>query len=148
LPFIEEKIKERAKLGRRPTFLHGPAPAGGGARYRAVGSGDQGRKWRAYYTLNPEELLSMVASCRHQGWRPDVLAPHEYKSQLRFMLVTVDNHDRVDWRFRMDMSLKEYQAESAEQKRQGLFPLALSSYRDKAGARYAAIWVRYREVRS
>jgi hypothetical protein len=145
LPQIREKIKERAKLGRRPTFLHGPAPAGGGAHYRAVGSGDQRRKWTAHYTLSPEELLSTIASCRDRGWRPDVLAPHEYKGQLCFMLVTVDNDDRVDWRFRMDMSLKEYQAESAKQRRQGLFPLALSTYPDRGGARYAAIWVRYRK---
>jgi hypothetical protein len=48
----------------------------------------------------------------------------------------------------MDMSLKEYQAESAEQRRQGLFPLALISYSGKTGARYAAIWVRFRNARS
>ena len=52
--------------------------------------------------------------------------------------------DRVDWRFRMDLSLQEYRTESSERKRQGLFPLALVSYRGQAAPRYAAIWVRYR----
>ncbi|HMF16435.1 MAG TPA: hypothetical protein VKE98_04475 [Gemmataceae bacterium] len=60
------------------------------------------------------------------------------------MLVVVDNHDGVDWRFRTNMSLQDYRAESAEQKRQGLFPLSLVSYRGEADTRCAAIWVRYR----
>jgi hypothetical protein len=60
------------------------------------------------------------------------------------MLVVVDNHDNVDWHFRLDMSRGDYQEESAEQKRRGLFPLAVTSYGEDADVRYAAVWVRYR----
>ena len=64
--------------------------------------------------------------------------------RLYFMLVGVDNSDQVDWRFRMDMTLPQYHEESAAQKRDRLFPLAIASYGNDADVRYAAIWVRYR----
>ena len=66
------------------------------------------------------------------------------EDQRRHMLVDVDNSDKVDWRFRMDMSLAEYQKESARQSRLGLFPLAISSYGNEADIRYVAIFVRIR----
>jgi serine/threonine protein kinase/WD40 repeat protein len=140
---IVNKIKEEATWGR-PVFLHGPAPGGDGDYFRLNTRDAAGRKFKFFSALSADELLSAVAACRDEGWRPDVLAPYLDGGRLLFMLVTVDNHDSVDWRFRTNMSLKEYQAESAEQKRQGLFPLSLVSYKDKADARYAAIWVRYR----
>jgi hypothetical protein len=89
LPFIERKLKDQAAKGRRPIFLHGPAPAGGGPRYRAVGANNPGRKWNVDYRLPLEELASIIASCRDRGWRPDVLAPHQPEGRLRMMLVTL-----------------------------------------------------------
>jgi serine/threonine protein kinase len=145
LPFLVENIN---RDGRQPISLHAPAPSGG---YRVTGADQPGRKWRIYYTLSADELLSTVSYFCDQGWRPDVLAPHSYEGQLCFMLVVVDNHDRVDWRFRMDMSLRDYKADSAEQRQQGLFPLALASYKEnneQTDGRYAAIWVRYRDARA
>jgi len=144
LDFIVNKINEDAQWGGRPVFLHGPSPGGDGVHFRANDRTAAGRMWKFSYALSADELLSAVASCPGDGWRPDVLAPCLDGERLLFMLVTVDNHDGVDWRFRTNMSLKEYQAESAEQKRQGLFPLSLVSYKGEADARYAAIWVRYR----
>jgi serine/threonine-protein kinase len=129
--------------GLRPTHLDAlMLPEG--LRYRVVLISGQLREWKAFYALKPEDLLATVAFYRGKGWRPDVLAPYWEDERLRFMLVVVDNSDGVDWRFRTDMSLPQYQEESAEQKRQGLFPLALTSYGEEADVRYAAIWVRYR----
>jgi hypothetical protein len=144
LDYFVDRINEDAAQGRRPVSLHGPSPGGDGDYFRVNGGAAVGRKWKFFSALSADELLSAAAACRGAGWRPDVIAPYLDGRRLLFMLVTVDNHDSVDWRFRMDMSLKEYQTESSEQKRQGLFPLALVSYRGNADARYAAIWVRYR----
>jgi serine/threonine protein kinase/WD40 repeat protein len=144
LATVVDRINDDGVYRRRPVYLHGPMPGGDGDYFRVNGGNDAGRKWKIAHALSADQLLSTVASCSGDGWRPDVLAPYVDGGRLLFMLVTVDNHDAVDWQFRMDMSLQEYRAESAEQKRQGLFPLALVSYKDNADARYAAIWVRYR----
>ena len=52
----------------------------------------------------------------------------------------------IDRAPRTDMTLRDYQKESAEQKQRGLFPLVVVPYGDEANVRYAAIWVRYRVV--
>ncbi len=114
-----------------------------GPLYNAILASDQGRQWDALYALSAEELLSTVEHYQRKGWRPDVLSPHWNGDRFRFALV-VEAPDRVDWRFRMEMSLEDYQKESAAQKRQGLFPLTIASHGDEADVRYAAIWVRYR----
>jgi hypothetical protein len=144
LDSLVDRINKDAADGRRPISLQGPSPGGDGDYFRMNAREAAGRKFKFFSALSADELLSAVASCPGDGWRPDVLAPCLDGERLLFMLVTVDNHDGVDWRFRTNMSLKEYQAESAEQKRQGLFPLSLVSYKGEADARYAAIWVRYR----
>jgi WD40 repeat protein len=146
LPGISGHIADNRRSGMRPTFLHGPAPGGDGNYFRANCGADAGRKWRLAICRSPEQLVAEVERRRRDGWRPDVLAPFLDDGQLCFLLIAVDNNDRVDWRFRMDMSLEQYRAETFEQKRQGLFPLALVSYRGDADARYAAVWVRYRLV--
>lgn len=142
---IVHRIKEEAENeAMRPICLDAWS-AGTHRNYRYIGAVDAGRRWKPYYTLSPEELLATVERCRRQGWRPDVLSAHWGDgARPRFMLVQVDNDDQVDWRFRMDMSLAEYKKESAGQKRQGLFPLALTSYGNDGDVRYAAVWVRYR----
>jgi serine/threonine protein kinase len=143
LPFIVDKINNDAE-GRRPIFLDAPSSATDSRLYRTIGAGAEAHKWKIYYTLSANELLAAIAYCGNEGWRPDVLTPHWYEGQLRFMLVIVDNHEAMGWRFRMDMSKQEYRADSAEQKRQGYLPLALLSYKDNADVRYAAVWVPYR----
>jgi hypothetical protein len=60
------------------------------------------------------------------------------------MLVVVDNFDKVDWRFRMDMSRADYEEESNQPKQRGLFPLAVASHGHDEDIRYTAIFVRYR----
>jgi hypothetical protein len=143
---ITEHVADDARRDHlRPIFLHGPSPGGDGEHFR-LNSADMGRRWMVSYGLGADEVLSEVASQPGDAWRPDVLAPYLDGGQLRFMFVRVANRERVDWRFRMDMSLEQYQAESSEQKRQGLFPLTLVSYRGDADVRYAAVWVRYRLV--
>ena len=97
-----------------------------------------------HYTLTSDELLATIETYKRKGWRPDIIAPHGAGAKLRHMLVVVDNSDQVDWRFRMDMSRADYQKESVQQKRAGLFPLGLTSYGNDADIRYAAIFVRYR----
>jgi hypothetical protein len=127
----------------RVTYLDAvPTPDGPGLR--TILSPSQGRKWEAEYTLTAEELLNSVEFAQRRGWRPDVVAPSQDGSHLRFLLVTVENSDQVDWRFRMGMTLAQYRAESAAQKQQGLFPLTVSSYGDEDTVRYTAVWVRAR----
>lgn len=99
------------------------------------------RSWDIHYALSPAELLSTVASYQADGWRPDLIVPHLERGVLRFLLVAVSNVDRVDWHFRMDMTLDEYRAESAQQRRRGLMPISLRSYGDDDAVRYAAVWV-------
>jgi serine/threonine protein kinase len=142
LPFLMDKIN--SDDGRRPISLDAPASAGDARYYRAIGAESEGHKWKIYYTLSADELLATIVYCRDQGWRPDVLTPHWYEGELRFILVVVDNHEETSWRFRMDMSLPEYRTESAEQKRHGYLPLALVSYKNNTDARYAAVWVPFR----
>jgi serine/threonine protein kinase len=101
------------------------------------------RSWDVLYALSPMELLSTVASYKTDGWRPDLIVPHLERGDLRFLFVAVSNADRVDWHFRMDMTLDEYRTESAQQKRRGLMPIGLRSYGDDDAVRYAAVWVRY-----
>jgi WD40 repeat protein len=144
LSFIIDRINHDTKELRRPIYLHAPAPAGSGEQFRFNSSSQGTHKWQVMHGLTAEELPKKAAASRDMRWRPDLLAPYMDGGRLRFMLVTVDNYDEVDWRFRTDMSLQEYRAESAQQKRQGLFPLCLVSYEAKDEARYAAIWVRYR----
>jgi hypothetical protein len=103
---------------------------------------DQGRQGKTDYDLGARALLKAIEHYRGEGMRPDVLSAYWDAGRFRFVLV-VDNQDHVDWRFRMDMSLGEYEEESAGQKKQGLFPLAITSYGDEADVQYAAIWVRY-----
>jgi hypothetical protein len=113
-------------------------------RYCPIHTPDPGHQWNAFYSLSQEEVLSTLQTYRRKGWRPDVISPHFEAGRLRFMLVTVENVEDVDWRFRLDMSVPEYQKESAVQKSLGLFPLTIVSYGDEAKVRYAAIWVRFR----
>jgi len=138
-----EKVKRHKDDGCRPAFLDGLAVADG-PLYFSIQPEDQGRKWEALIRVAPDELLPIVEFYQRKGWRPDVLAPHWEGDRLYFMLVGVDNSDQVDWRFRMDMTLPQYHEESAAQKRDRLFPLAIASYGNDADVRYAAIWVRYR----
>jgi serine/threonine protein kinase/WD40 repeat protein len=143
---VADKINEEAaRYRRRPVYLSAPCP-GGLENFRINVAEDADRAWRISYALSRDELLRAVEACSRDRWRPDVLAPYMDGDHLRFMLVTVDNQDGVDWRFRMDMSLQDYRTESAEQKRQGLFPLSLVSYKPRDEGRYAAVWVRYRIV--
>jgi serine/threonine protein kinase/predicted secreted protein len=143
--------KEGKKGGFRPTYMgstmvhddKGPAGLSGNTIVAAA----QGRAWEVFYTLSTEELLTTIEFYQRKGWRPDVIVPYLDGDQLKSMLVVVDNSDKVDWRFRMDMNRIEYRQESAKQSRLGLFPLALSSYGHEADVRYAAIWVRFRAPR-
>jgi hypothetical protein len=100
--------------------------------------------WDAVYSLSPEELFQAVELYRLKGWRPDVLAPCWDDGRLWFMLVAVDNKDGPDWRFRMDMTLHQYEEESSERRGLGWFPLVLCSYGGDDKARYAAVWARGR----
>lgn len=128
--------------GCRPTFLDGPSGPDDGP-YRVV-MPDDNRQWHGQYSVAADELVPTIEFYRRKGWRPDVLAPYWKENQLRFMLVTLENSEHVDWRFRMDMSLKQYRKESTEHKQRGLFPLTVVSYGNDADVQYAAIWVRYR----
>ena len=112
-------------------------------RGNTVNANGLGRAWEALYALDHDELLSTIDFYRRKGWRPDVVAPYWVEGKLRSALVVVDNSDKVDWRFRMDMSRADYEKESAQQKKLGLFPLALHSYGHEDAVRYAAIFVRY-----
>jgi serine/threonine protein kinase len=105
---------------------------------------DEGRSWDILHALHPEELGPTVDFYRRKQWRPDVIAPYWHGQQLRFMLVILDNPEQLDWAFRMDMSRDEYQEESARRKRQGLFPLSLTSHSQSENVRYNAIFGRYR----
>jgi len=141
LPYVTEKVESAKSSNVRPVDIQaGPA---GGSEYSVLGALDFGRQWSVHYDLSAEELLAAIARYRRIGWRPDAVGTR-WDGRFRYMLVVVDNHDDVDWRFRMDMSVKEYQKESAEQKRQGMIPLALCSYGDDDAIQYGAVWVRYR----
>ena len=139
---IIDKNTEQKANGYRPIYLGGTMFPGD-PRYYAILGVDHGREWEVDYTLTADELLAKIESYKRKGWRPDVLAPY-WAGDRRHMLVGVDNSDQVDWRFRMDMSLADYQKEAAQQKRAGLFPLSLVSHGNDADIRYAAIFVRYR----
>jgi serine/threonine protein kinase len=141
---VIRKCGESSKdKGCRTIFLDG-RPELQGSPYQSMDAEDPGRRaWEPYYALTPQALLAAVESWRGRSWRPDVLAPYWDHDRLRFMLIVVDNFDRVDWRFRMDMTLEEYRKESARQKQQGHFPLALASYGHEADLQFAAIFVRY-----
>ncbi len=133
-----------AKAENRPIYLAGTeSPDGLGCN--TVVAPAQGRKWEVFYGLNQDEVLPTLEFYRNKGWRPDVIAPYWQGDKLRSMLVVVDNFDKVDWRFRTDMSRAEYEDESNRQKQQGLFPLALASYGHEDAVRYTAIFVRYRQ---
>jgi serine/threonine protein kinase len=143
LETVVNGINDGRGAGCRPICLSatmGPDEVG----YNTLLGADQGRPSDVFYQLNPNELLDTVDFYQRKGWRPDVIAPCWNGERLRFMLVVVDNRDQVDWRFRMDMSLADYQRDSARQRQQGLFPLALASYGNGDTVRYAAIFVRYR----
>jgi hypothetical protein len=131
------------KAESRPIALTGTEHPGG-LQCKTVVAPHQGRKWEVLYGVNHDELLPTVEFYRSKGWRPDVVAPYWQGKVLGGMLVVVDNFDKVDWRFRMDMSRADYQGESNRQMRRGLFPLALASYGHGDAVRYAAIFVRYR----
>jgi serine/threonine protein kinase len=143
LPEIIEQINLKKRERYRTIYLSGPVfPEV--QRYNTVMCPGHGRAWETQYALTSDELHATIEDCKRKGWRPDVIAPHWVDARLRHMLVVVDNSDQVDWRFRMDMSRADYQKESAQQKRAGLFPLGLVSYGHDAEIRYAAIFVRYR----
>ena len=144
LEAIKKHIAEQKGDDDRPICLDAVSGPDG-TSYFVIGCPDQDRPWKIFYTLEPEEVVSTIEEYQAKGWRPDVLTPYLNRDRLRFMLVLVDNSDRVDWRFRLDMSLSEYQKESAKQKRQGLFPLALGSYGQEVEVQYVAVWVRYRD---
>jgi hypothetical protein len=134
-------IKE-CKAEKRPIYLAGTeSPDGLGCN--TVLAPDQGRKWEVFYALNHDEVLPTIEFYRNKGWRPDVIAPYWQGEKLRSMLVVVDNFDKVDWRFRMDMSRADYEEESNQQKQRGLFPLAVASHGHDEDIRYTAIFVRY-----
>ena len=146
MPNITGGNRQGKSEGGRPIDMDAkPSPTG--LQCSTTLGGDQGRAWEVFYTLTPEELLTTVEFYRRKGWRPDVLVPYQEEGQQRNILVVVDNHDEVDWRFRMDMDPVEYRKESARQKHDGLFPLGLASYGKDADIRYAAIFVRYRHPR-
>jgi serine/threonine protein kinase len=104
-----------------------------------------GRAWEAFYASSSDELLATLEFYQRKGWRPDVVHSYLEDGHLRHQFVVVDNSDKVDWRFRIDMSRADYEKESAQQKRQGLFPLTLNSYGNEGVIHYAAIFVRYRQ---
>ncbi len=145
---VIDENKEGKKNGSRPIYMGAtmaPDDNGGkGLGGNTILADAQGRAWEVFYTLTPDELLATIEFYQRKGWRPDVIVPHWDGEILKNLLVVVDNSDKVDWRFRMDMSLADYQNEAAQQKRQGLFPLSLVSYGNDADIRYAAIFVRYR----
>jgi predicted Ser/Thr protein kinase len=138
--FLDKKKAE----GMRPYDLVWSVDPRDGPYYAAALASVQDRGWEAFYSLSPDELLATVQAYRGRGWRPDVVSPHWQDGRLRFLLIVVDNRDRVDWRFRVEMTLRQYQQESAEQEARGLFPLALASYGDGPEVRCTAVWVRYR----
>ncbi len=142
LDFIKAQVEE-SKEDFRPIYLD-CRPALQGPGYQAILARNQGRKWEAVYSITPEDLLRTVELYRLKGWRPDVVAPCWDDNCVQFMLVAVDNRDGIEWRFRMDMTLPQYQKESARQKTRGLFPLALASYGNDDDVRYVAIWIRGR----
>jgi hypothetical protein len=141
--FMTAKVAEEKKAGMRPIFFEA-AWSGDRGYYRAVGATDQGLAWEPYYTLGPEELLAAVEFGKRKGQRPDALSAYWDGERFRFLLVTRDNSEPVDWLYRMDLTLAEYKKTSAEQKRLGLLPLVITSYGDEADVHYAAVWVRYR----
>jgi tRNA A-37 threonylcarbamoyl transferase component Bud32 len=143
LTFVTNKVAEEKKSGWRPFFFEA-VRTGDRGLYRALGAPDQGLQWEPYYTLGPEELLSAAKFGKLRGQRPDALTAYWDGERFRFILVLLENRDHIDWRLRTDMTLAEYKKESSEQKRQGLLPLALTSYGDEVNVRYAAVWVRYR----
>ena len=80
----------------------------------------------------------MAEQSHLSGSRPATSAPARYDGNLARMRKKGDaGRSSFLW-------LRDYERDSAEQKRQGLFPLAIRSYGDQADIRYAAIWVRYR----
>jgi serine/threonine protein kinase len=115
---------------------------GGDLSYATFQAPDDRLKYEIHYTLSRAELIEKAEHYRNQNWRPDVLSAHWDGNHFRFMLVTVNNRDRVDWTLRTDMTKQEYRKESDEQKGQGRFPLAITSYGDEVNVRYAAVWVR------
>jgi hypothetical protein len=143
LKTIVDGLQHGRDIKYRPVYLAATMSPEGLACNTALGP-DQGRAWDPFYSIPPEDLLSVVEFYKGKGWRPDVVAPYWNGKQYQYMLVVVDNSDKVDWRFRMDMTLAQYKDESAAQRKQGLFPLALTSYRNDAGVFYAAVFVRYR----
>jgi hypothetical protein len=132
------------QAGYRPIWMDAaPSPEGVGTS--TLLGPDQGRAWKAYYTLTAEELFDAIDHCRRTQWRPDILVPYREEDEQRHMLVVVKNDDRIDWHFRTDMSQKEYERHSEQWKRHGYFPLALAPlWTDMA--RYAAVFVRYRRA--
>jgi hypothetical protein len=143
LPIIRTEVARGRVNGYRPIYLDAVA-ARDALWYRSVHARDQGRKWKPYYALTLRELAALVEYYQRKGWRPDVLTAYWNGEDFRFMMVVVDNADRVDWRLRLDMSREEYRKETAAEKQHGMMPLTVTSHGDEGDVRYAAIWVRYR----
>jgi tRNA A-37 threonylcarbamoyl transferase component Bud32 len=140
---IRDKAEEEKANGSRPYAVDGAA-WGDDHWYHVFGGADQGVAWKWFDGLTPQAVLSTVGDYRERGWRPDVLAPYWDGERFVFCLVVRDNPEHVDWRLQLDMTRAECAAVTANQKEQGLFPLAITSYGDEADVRYAALWVRYR----
>jgi hypothetical protein len=136
-------VAARKKEGFRAFFFE-TVWAGDRALCWAVGARDQGLAWEPYYTLGAGEVVSSAEFGKLKRLRPDALTAYWDGERFRFILVLLENRDRLDWRLQTDMTLSAYKKESSEQKRQGLLPLAVTSYGDETDVRYAAVWVRYR----
>ena len=141
--FLLARIAEAKINGYRPVYLD-TWPSPDGLVYGTAFAPDQGRAWESILALSAQELPAAVEFYARKGWRPDLITPYWDGDRLQFMLVAVDNSDQIDWRFRMDMIKGEYQKESAQQRQQGLFPLALVSYGNDADIHYAAVFMRFR----
>jgi serine/threonine protein kinase len=140
---LTARIRQKRAKGSRPVGLE-TFPTPDGVRFTSNFAEVRDRLWEVDHPLDADALWASVKAYKDRGWRPDILTPYWDKGRFRFILVAVGNDDGPDWRFRMEMTLGQYQKESAEQRDGGLFPLVIASYGNDADVRYAAVWVRHR----
>jgi hypothetical protein len=85
-----------------------------------------------------------VDTSRRHGWRLDRLVAYPEGKETRFVVISLENREKLDWHCQAEMTPEEFARALAERKKAGMFPLNITSYGDDDHVRYGAVWVRYR----
>jgi serine/threonine protein kinase len=141
---LDGHMAEHRKQGFKPDLFlpcQRPNPAAFNIHWMA----DSGRnKWRAEADLQREQLSRFSDEARANDLFVSLITGYQdEKGNTRFGMVAWENPAGLDWAFKLDLTTAEYETELSRRKKDGLRPVAVTSYGDVANPRYAASWVRY-----